>query len=217
MQARKLSSRTLVAYTGSDAFVDRTQIILARLGYRIIDAGDYESVREELGERAVPDLLVVDDRRLDDVPRSGDLAEIPMVLLSGRGDVSTKSAQVLGSVKRPAGLHELYRLVQQIFEDSPRSTPRVDTDIPVQCDWRGRRWQGSLISISDNGGLLQGFESLVLGSRFELSFALPETGPLALEADVAYQLVPNVGIVFSAVAPATREAIAAYVEDSLSA
>ena len=49
----------------------------------------------------------------------------------------------------------------------------------------------------------------------DLSFDLPRTGPLNLTAEVAYQLVPESGLIFLATAPADRAAIASFVSNSL--
>jgi hypothetical protein len=46
---------------------------------------------------------------------------------------------------------------------------------------------------------------------------LPDVGSLEIEAEAAYQLVPNIGLVFSAIEPRVRQAIGDYVIDSLAA
>jgi hypothetical protein len=56
----------------------------------------------------------------------------------------------------------------------------------------------------------------MLGSRLELAFRLPGIGELELEAESAYQLVPDFGLVFHATAPTDRAAIARYVTQALS-
>jgi hypothetical protein len=57
----------------------------------------------------------------------------------------------------------------------------------------------------------------MLGSRFVLRFALPHAGTLALEAEVAYQLIPDLGVSFHATSPTDREAIGDFIERLLSA
>ena len=101
-------------------------------------------------------------------------------------------------------------MIQQVFEDTPRTTPRVPTEIPVQCDRRGASFAGALLSISENGGLLRCQERLPLGACFDMNLTLPGAGPLSFQAEAAYQLVPNVGVVFSGLAPSHRAAIGAF-------
>ena len=54
-----------------------------------------------------------------------------------------------------------------------------------------------------------------MGSCFDLRFELPGTGALELRAEAAYQLLPNLGVVFSGLAPAARRAIGSYVNDRI--
>ena len=76
-------------------------------------------------------------------------------------------------------------------------------------------WTGKVLSLSENGCLLRTPEPLLLGSRLEVSFRLPKVGTLELEAESAYQLVPDFGLVFHATAPTDREAIVDYVTQAL--
>jgi hypothetical protein len=58
-------------------------------------------------------------------------------------------------------------------------------------------------------------EAIRLGDRILIEFALPETGSIRLQAEAAYQLLPDVGLVFSSVAPAHRETLERFVADSI--
>ena len=64
-----------------------------------------------------------------------------------------------------------------------------------------------MLSLSENGCLLRSPEPLMLGSRIALGFELPRSGKLELDAETAYQLVPDMGVVFNATSPSVREAI----------
>ena len=119
-------------------------------------------------------------------------------------------------VRRPAGLHELYRLMQQILEDTPRTAPRVATHLPATVHSGGREWKVAVLSLSENGCLIRSSETLLLGSSLRLGFELPNTGPLEFAAETAYQLVPDVGLTFHAASPADREAVSRYVDAALS-
>ena len=59
-------------------------------------------------------------------------------------------------------------------------------------------------------------ERVPLGSRFSLTLQLPRIGRVEIEAESAYQLVPDLGLVFSSIPADVREAIGSYVVDALS-
>lgn len=215
MNLRPLAQRLLVSHARSAAFVEKTVAILGRLGYRIHDAERFTEAESRLGE---PELMIVEETRLSDLDDSGPLARfgaLPRILLTGRRGVRSEDPRVVGAIHRPAGLHDLYRVIQQVFEDTPRTTPRVPTDLPVRCGRNGESFEGALLSISENGGLLRCEAELPLGTSFRMHVALPRAGELALRAEAAYQLVPNTGIVFSGLAPHDRAAIGEFVTDAL--
>lgn len=211
MSSVPLPQRVLVTHAAPAAFAPATLTILAKLGYAIVDPDVFARLADE-DDR--PDLYIVDERHLAEVPDDGG-PPIPIVVLTGRHGVTGADVRIAGATQRPAGLHELYRLVQQVLEDTPRTTPRVPTHIPAHCLCEGREWQGALVSLSENGGLMRSPEPLLLGSRLLLSFELPSSGPLILDAEIAYQLVPDVGIIFNGAPPSVRQAINAYVTEAL--
>jgi hypothetical protein len=215
MQARTLPLRLLVTHAAPEAYAPLARNILAKLGYRIVEPEDFPAIAAELGVER-PDLRLVDDRALADVEDDDD-PPVPIVALCGRHGVTGADPRIVGAVRRPAGLHEIYRLVQQVLEDTPRSTPRVPTHLAARCRREGREWRGAVLSLSENGCLLRSPEPLLLGARFQLVFELPKSGPLEFDAEVAYQLVPDLGVVFNATSPGVREAISAYVTRALTA
>jgi hypothetical protein len=213
MDARPLPHRLLVTHAAPEAFAPMTRQILAKLGYRIVEPGELPAVAAELGlER--PDLRLVDERSLADVEDDDDPA-VPIVALCGRHGVTGADPRIVGAVRRPAGLHEVYRLVQQVLEDTPRSTPRVPTHLPARARRDAREWRSAVLSLSENGCLLRSPEPLPLGSHIALSFELPRSGAIEVGGDVAYQLVPDFGVVFNAISAGAREAISAYVTTAL--
>jgi hypothetical protein len=211
MSSAPLPQRVLVTHAAPAAFAPATLSILAKLGYAIVDPDVYARLADE-DDR--PDLYVVDERNLAEVPDDGG-PPIPIVLLTGRYGVTGADVRIAGAIQRPAGLHELYRLVQQVLEDTPRSTPRVPTHLPAHCLCRGKEWQSVLVCLSENGCLMRSPEPVLLGSRLLLSFELPGSGPLILDAEIAYQLVPDVGVIFNGTPPGLRETISAYVTEAL--
>jgi len=216
MSPQSLPRHTIVSYARSEAYAQRTQSILGKLGYAIWMAEEHYARAEELRDEDPPVLRLVDERRLAEVDDDRGENTVPIVLLTGRHGVTGADPRVVAAVKRPAGLHELYRVMQGVLEDHPRSCPRVSTHLRAVCKRRGRDWEASILSISENGCLIRSPEPLPLGTQLEISFDLPAVGTLELEADTAYQLVPDTGLVFSRMQPAQRVAIQDYVSSMLS-
>jgi hypothetical protein len=173
----------------------------------------------EQGDRAEvrPDLLLIDERRLVEAEIYDGEGEdsLPIVLLSGRHGATGADPRIVGAVKRPAGLHDLYRLMQQIFEDTPRSTPRIATQLRARCRAGDRIWEGRVLSLSENGCLLRSPETILLGREIQLGLTLPGAGEVLLDAEAAYQLLPDTGLVFNALSPAEREVLGRFVSQTL--
>ena len=189
-----------------------SRTILAKLGFQIVAPEDYPALAEAM-DRDRPDLRIVDERRLAEIPEESPA--VPIVVLSGRHGVTGADSRIVGAVRRPAGMHELYRLVQEVLEETPRATPRIPTHLAARCTRQGREWRAAVLSLSENGCLLRSPEPLLLGSSLEITFELPVSGTLHCEAEIAYQLLPDLVLVFHAAPPAVREAIQGYLARSL--
>jgi len=204
-----------VAYAPETAFVDRTKSILHRLGYSIFDPKEFEAADPAELPAGSPHVYVVDERRLEDVPDAHEAADTPVIVLTGRRGTDSDDPRVVAALRRPAGLHDLYRILQAVFELTPRSTPRIPVTLGVTCGQKERRWEAEMVSLSENGALLRSNEKISLGSSFDLAFRFDCGERVVLRAEAAYQLMPDLGIVFSGVDPAVRERIAAYVKDEI--
>ena len=217
MSLRTGPERMVVAYAPESAFVEKTGSILGRLGYAIVDAKTFEAM--PAGDRiaGAPHAYIADERRLDDVPRPEDEADRPVIVLTGRHgtDAHEDDERIVAAVRRPAGLHDLYCILQRVFELTPRSTPRIPVRFEATCGQRQRRWKAAMVSLSENGALLRCDERVSLGSNFDVAFELPGVGKVALRAEAAYQLIPDLGVVFSGLDPRLREQIAAFVQDEI--
>ena len=206
--------RLLVTHAHPEAFAPLARSVLTRMGYRIAGVEELSQLPPSIGRRR-PDLRIVDERRLGEVPEDGDAATVPIILLTGRHGVSGVDPRIAGAVARPAGLHELYRLVQLVLEESPRSTPRVPTHLAARCRRDGREWTGALLSLSENGCLLRCTEPVTLRTEVEIEFPLPRAGSVWTPAEVAYQVPPDLGLVFYSTPAAVRRSIAEYVLESM--
>ncbi len=209
-------SRTILFHASRDALAPMTDVILAKLGYSIVVPESFASLRAENPD-LVPDMLLVDERRLAEA--TADLDEggtdLPIVLLTGQHGATGADRRIVGAVKRPAGMHDLYRLLQQVFEDTPRSTPRIATQLRAQCSRGPKSWEGRVLSLSENGCLIRSPEEIPLGQKIQLGVDLPRAGEIRLEAEAAYQLLPDVGLVFSAMPASQRRTIERFVAQSL--
>ncbi len=215
MSLRTGPVRVLVAYARPESFVEKTESILARLGYLIMRPEEFEERSKADLPPGSPHLFLADERQLPDVPDPGGEAERPVILLTGRHGADSGDSRIVAAVRRPAGLHDLYCILQRVFELTPRSTPRIPVRIGVSCSRRGRQWDAEMRSLSENGALLRSEEKLPLGSTFEMMFSLPGIGPIKMSAEAAYQLMPDLGIVFSGVEPVLRETINGFIADSI--
>lgn len=215
MSPRELPRHTLVCHARAQAFTPGTQVILGRLGYAIWPVEEYDARDADAREVDPPALRIVDERRLGEVEDEPGERPVRIVLLTGRHGASGADPRVVAAVKKPAGPHDLYRVLQQLLEEFPRATPRVPTHLRARCARSGRSWDGSILSISENGCLLRSSEALPLGSAVELAFDLPAAGPIAIVAEPSYQLLPDIGLVFSGLPPGTRRALRDFVTSTL--
>jgi hypothetical protein len=203
--------RILVSHCGKRAIAELTEKILGRVGYQILSPEDWALMHEASPERVdKPDLRLVDDRCWDGVPALNEAPE-PIIMLTGRDGSEIKDRRISGAIMRPAGLHDLFRLLQTVLEETPRSTPRVSTKLQARYELDGQEWQAAVLSLSDNGCLLRSPEMLSLGTRLRLVLSLPNAGEIETDADVAYHMLPDVGLVFNSTASSDRNAIHDYV------
>ncbi|MFK7896448.1 MAG: PilZ domain-containing protein [Myxococcota bacterium] len=216
MTAKISEKRKIIFDAPAEALGPWTDVILARLGYSLLSPDAFAEARSEEPDLRA-DLHLLDERRIEEAERFEDEAGIgpPVILLTGQYGVKHEDPRIIGGIKRPAGLHDLYCLVQQVFEDTPRSTPRVPTQLRARCARRDQEWDSRVLSLSENGCLIRSPESIPLGQRVTIDLDLPRSGPLSLDAEAAYQLLPDTGLVFSALAPDQRNALEEYVTQSI--
>jgi len=205
--------RLILSYARPEAYVTMARVILSNLGYAILSETEWRDTPTYASRQ--PELRIVDERQLADLPNDPALAAVPMIVLTGRSGLNSQDPAVIGAVLRPAGVHELYRLVQQAIEDHPRSTPRIPTNLPARLRQGDEEWKGSVLSLSENGCLLRTTAPLRLGSELEIAFELPQIGTVETRAESAYQLLPDLGLVFQATKASSREAILSFVESNL--
>lgn len=205
--------RLILSYAREEDYVPFARAVLAKMGYAIVTEEERPSLPPHLVGRS-PELRIVDERRLSEVPDDVE-SLVPLIVLSGSEGVTGADPRVLGAVPRPAGLHELYRLIQQALEEKPRSAPRVATNFMAHCRIADHEWRASVLSLSENGCLIRTPEPLELGSEIEIRFELPRGETIETQAEASYQIVPDLGLVFNRTPAVCRRAIASFVEQTL--
>jgi hypothetical protein len=207
--------RLVVSLARPSAYVPLARAILGRIGYAIVPLEEWQGF-PDLARRE-PALCLVDDRMLGELPVEPPFDRLPVLLLGGRDAREHGDRRVIGAISQPAGLHELYRVLQQVLEPCPRGALRVPTNLQATMRAADREWVGAMLSLSENGCLLRTPEPVPLGSQLELSFELPHSGRIETRAEASYQLNPDLGLVFQATPAASREAIRSFVEQHLAA
>ncbi len=207
--------RLIVSLARPTAFVPLSRAILGRMGYAIVPVEEWQEY-PPLAKRE-PVLALVDDRLFASLPGGDPFDRLPILLLTGREALNVDDRRVLGAISQPAGLHELYRLLQQVLEPMPRGSLRLPTNLPARMRGGDREWSGSVLSLSENGCLLRSPEPVPLGTPLEISFDLPRAGRIETRAEASYQLLPDFGLVFQSTPAASRHAIRSFVEEHLAA
>ncbi|MBW2313369.1 MAG: PilZ domain-containing protein [Deltaproteobacteria bacterium] len=203
--------RLVALYAGARAFSPLALTILPKIGYQLIPVERYA----ELAARP-PDVQIVEEQRLSEIYETTAASSIPTIVLVGwRGAPEVDGKIVVAAVRSPAGLHELYRVLQQALEETPRAVPRVETRLRARCRRDTMEWDARVISLSENGCLLKTSVVPPLGAMVDVSFELPDGGKIETQASASYQVMPQLGLVFHATRPEYRRAIASYVTHEL--
>jgi hypothetical protein len=76
-------------------------------------------------------------------------------------------------------------------------------------------WDGQVISLSENGCLIRSPEPIQLGQMLKLELQLAKGELIALQAEAAYQLLPDTGLVFNALKPDCRKTLERFVTEAI--
>jgi len=112
--------RRVASHATDFDYVPFARSMLWKLGYAVLPP-------EEL---AAPEARIVCESRLAEVAA---LPPLPLILLTDRRPPEGGDARVHGSVRRPAGVHPLYQLLQTALEEHPRGVPRVEVSLPARA------------------------------------------------------------------------------------
>jgi hypothetical protein len=204
---------TVAIHAPARAFALGTQTALVRLGYHLVSAET--AARHSDDDWCRPAIRIVDDRQLEKVPLEGNGRGVPIILLARHRGPLAGDSRAVGTVRRRAGVNELFALLQRALEPWPRAVPRVSAALPARCTRGNHGWAGAIHSISEKGCLLHSTERLEPDRRVDLYFALPKDGLLQLPAQPSYVHGKMAGLVFRDSSERSRSAIANYVTSQL--
>lgn len=185
---------------------------LRALGYTMIEL---DSDRWSQATRDACGLWLVDDERLDELPDPDAAADRRILLITGAGRGASADPRIFASTRRPARLGAVYEMIQSALESTPRSAPRVRTQLSARCILGEQRSIGAVLSLSEGGCLLRSGERLPRGARLSLQFALPSHGLISTQAECRYARSSDSGLAFSDSSADVRHTIAHYVTSQL--
>lgn len=202
-----LTPRVILSLAPPQSYVPLARLKLSQAGYSVVSEDRWEAHYGNLGRAA--DLVIVD------VERVAEISGRPGILLYSRGQNVPWGPSAVGSIERPAGFHDLYRLVQAALEPNPRATPRVSTSIPAHVRSEKGREDAQVISLSRGGCLLRRENPPDPGQEISLEFELPRYGKLEIVGRTVYRRVSEAGLVFRNLSDPASRGIQSFVEERM--
>jgi len=199
--------RVILSLAPPQSYVSLARLKLSQAGYSILSEDRWEAHYGNI--RRAPDLVIVD------AERASELGGLPGILLYAHGQSVPWAASAVGSIERPAGFHDLYRLVQAALEPNPRATPRVPTSIPARV--RGGRGgvEARVVSLSRGGCLLRRENPPDTGEEIALEFELPRCGTVEIVGRTVYRRASEAGLVFRNLSAPASQGIQSFVEERI--
>ncbi len=176
---------------------------LERLGYELVS---------ERRSAEAPDARIVAAGRLS---RLSTEATGPIILIGGPRSRHADDPRVIGILRRPAELLDLYSLLQSALEEHPRAVLRIPTSLPARSLREGVDTPGAILSLSEKGCLLRSASNLPGFGSVHLQFTLPDPGVIFTRADPRHEAGNDSGLAFEGLPAASRAAIAEFVTRSL--
>ena len=184
-------------------FADGVWTALERLSYELLP------VHARAG---APDARIVTGGRLGRL--RADATE-PVILFGGWRSHDRDDPRVIGIVRPPARLLDIYGLLQGALETHPRATPRIPTALSARSHRGGAYIPGAIISLSERGCRLRSTESLSGDESLKLQFALPGSGLIYTWAKPCYRAGNETCLVFESLSENLRSTISEFVTQSL--
>lgn len=205
---------TIASYVDPQAFGRLTRAALRGLGYGVVQAafvGRFDDTSWQ------PTLRLVADRHLDRLPSRDEDPDTPIIVVAGRDPRPKDDPRIVGQILRPVRLSQLYPMIQQTLEPTPRGAPRVMTEIVARIAHAGERFVARLDSLSIQGCHVRDDARVTPGTRVNLEFALPGSDPVLTRAACVTRTSHGAGLVFDSTTEAVRDSIDAFVTRRLAA
>ena len=201
--------RTLVDLARIEALDPAVRTALEALGYEIVPDSAPESKR--------PDLRIVDEAGLAQIPQDEGKARVPIILLRSPRSAAPPDPRIVASLAPPASLQDLYAALQSALETTPRHSPRVTTGLSGRC-WHGTDfWTGDVLSLSESGCLFRGARAFPLDLEVTVLFSLPGEEVVSSEVRPTRRTGEDVGLAFLHLDRESLAAISRYVMARLTA
>ncbi len=199
---------------GPKSLAPRVLEALRALGYTMVDL-DSERIAAEAREAC--GLWLVDEDRLPELPGPDEEPDRRILLIASARNAAAVDRRIFATTRRPARLGAVYEMIQSALESTPRSAPRIRTQLSARCIRGEQRSIGAVLSLSEGGCLLRCGERLARGARVDLQFALPSFGLISTRAECRYAREADAGLAFSDSASDVRHTIAHFVTSQLAA
>jgi hypothetical protein len=184
-------------------------VALEALGYEIAPASAPEPRR--------PDLRIVDEASLAQIPRSDSAAGIPIILLRSPRSAAPPDPRIVASLAPQASLGDLYSALQHALERTPRRSPRVTCGFSGRCWHDTDFWTGDVLSLSESGCLFRGTRAFPADLGVTVLFSLPSDEVVSGEARPTRRIGEDVGLEFVNLDRESHAAISGYVMERLTA
>lgn len=200
--AKRSYSRRIEVRVPSRDFADGVWTALEQLGYELVPVS---------ARAGAPDLRIVASGRLGRL--SADATDV--IVFGGSRSRYRDNPRVVGIVRPPARLLDLYVLLQDALETHPRAAPRIPTSLPARSLRGGADSAGAIVSLSERGCRVRIAESLPGDGSLRLQFALPSGGLINTWAEQRYKAGNEIGLAFENLSENFRSAISEFVTQSL--
>ena len=184
-------------------------IALEALGYEIVPVSARQPGR--------PDLRIVDEASLAQIPRNDGAGGVPIILLRSARSAAPLDPRIVASLAPQASLGALYDALQHALERTPRSSPRVSCGLSGRCWHDTDFWTGNVLSLSEAGCLFRGSRAFPADLGVTVLFSLPSDEVVSGEARPTRRIGEEVGLEFVTLDRESHAAIARYVMERLTA
>lgn len=192
----------IASHASESDYAPTSRVLLWKLGYALVTPEEAQS----------PALRVVRDDRMAEVAEDPNA---PIILLTRERKARQRDPRVAGTLRRPARLHELYRLIQAALEAHPRAVPRVPTSLRAKASCEDTHYEFDVNSLSENGCLVTGPKLPLHGVSLELEIEMPWGQRLQTPAVVAYEQGECLGLVFHGMTLGARKKVQKAVMELL--